>query len=84
MILYKEKARYTDEARKQRTKGVVTLAVVIRADGAVTDIMVVKGLPNGLDDEAIAAAKKVRFQPATQSGRPVSVKGSLEFTFSPW
>ncbi|HKX32462.1 MAG TPA: energy transducer TonB [Blastocatellia bacterium] len=81
-ILYKEKAKYTEEARQNKIQGVVTLSVVFGSDGVVSQIRVVRGLPDGLTEKAIEAAKKIRFQPAVKNGSPVSVRGNLEFTFN--
>jgi TonB family protein len=80
-ILYRTKARYTEYARQNRVEGTVVLSVVFRVDGAITDIKVVRGLPDGLTEKAIEAAKAIRFEPAVQNGTPVSVRGSLEFSF---
>ncbi|HEX5081076.1 MAG TPA: energy transducer TonB [Blastocatellia bacterium] len=35
-----------------------------------------------MTEKAIEAAKKLRFNPAVKDGQPVSVRGSLEFTFN--
>jgi TonB family protein len=82
-ILYKEKAKYTEEARRTGVQGTVVLNMVFRADGAITNIRVLRGLPDGLTEKAIEAARKIRFQPAVRNGTPVSVRGNLEFTFNP-
>ena len=81
-ILYKEKAKYTEEARQNKVQGTVVLNVVFTADGRITNIKVVRGLPDGLTEKAIEAAQKIRFQPAVKAGQPVSVRGTLEFTFN--
>jgi TonB family protein len=81
-ILYKEKAKYTQEARDNTVEGTVVLSAVFAADGQLSDISVIKGLPHGLTENAIIAAKKIRFEPATKNGKAVSVRGNLEFTFS--
>jgi TonB family protein len=80
-ILYKEKGKYTEEARNNRIEGTVVLNVVFTADGRITSIRVLRGLPDGLTEKAIEAALKVRFNPAVKNGVPVSVRGNLEFTF---
>ncbi|HKC89099.1 MAG TPA: M56 family metallopeptidase [Blastocatellia bacterium] len=80
-ILYREKAQYTREAKDNKVEGVVILRVVFGVDGQVSDINVVRGLPYGLTENAIIAAKKIRFEPAVKDGRPVSVRGNLEFNF---
>lgn len=81
-ILYREKARYTEEARQNKIQGTVILSVVYGVSGRISDIRVVRGLPNGLTVTAIDAAKKIRFRPAMRDGQPVSVRGNVEFNFS--
>jgi len=58
------------------------LSIVFRANGRITDIKVIRGLPYGLSACAIDAAKKIRFRPAIRDGQPVSVRGSVEFNFT--
>ncbi len=81
-ILYKERARYTEEARRNLLQGTVVLSVVFGADGLLHDIRTIKGLPYGLTENAIEAAKNIRFQPALRYGKPVSVRTVLEFNFA--
>jgi TonB family protein len=81
-ILYREKAKYTEEARQNKIQGVVMLQVVFHVNGSLTDIRVIRGLPDGLTEKAIEAAKKIRFNPAVKNGAPVSVRGQLEFSFN--
>jgi TonB family protein len=81
-ILYKENAKYTEEARENVTHGTVALSVVFRSDGSITDIRTLSGLPYGLNEMAISAARAVRFEPGIKDGQPVSVRGRLEFTFN--
>jgi TonB family protein len=80
-ILYKVKASYTEDARRNRIEGEVVLNVVFAANGTINSIRVVRGLPDGLTEKAIEAALKTRFQPAVENGAPVSVRGDLSFTF---
>jgi TonB family protein len=81
-ILYQEKAEYTEEAQEKGIEGVVQLSVVFGADGRIGKIEILKGLPGGLSEEAVAAARKIRFEPARKDGRTVDVTGTIEFTFS--
>jgi TonB family protein len=81
-ILYKERARYTEEARRNLLQGTVVLSVVFGADGLLHDIRTIKGLPYGLTENAIEAAKNIRFQPAMRYGKPVNVRTVLEFNFA--
>jgi len=81
-ILYREKASYTDEARKAGVGGSVVLNIVFGEEGVIRNIRVIRGLPFGLTEQAIIATKKIRFEPAYKNGEPVSVRGNLEFTFN--
>lgn len=81
IIVYKERARYTEEARQNQVQGTVLLRATFSAEGRILDIRVIRGLPDGLTENAIAAAQRIRFQPALQNGLPISVRASLEFNF---
>jgi hypothetical protein len=78
-ILHKEKPKYTLEAYGHNVQGEVVLSAVFA--GRITGIRVVCGLPHGLTENAIAAAKKIRFEPAVKNGAPVSVRATLIYTF---
>jgi TonB family protein len=82
VILEKPTPGYTDEARSKGTQGKVVLSVILTRDGKVGGVEVVKGLPDGLTQKAIEAARAIRFQPAEASGRPVSVLRNVEYIFT--
>jgi len=81
-IIYKERADYTPEAQEKKVEGKVVLSVVFGTDGKIEAIRVESGLPYGLTEEAIKAVRRIRFEPAMKDGKPVSVRGNLEFSFS--
>ena len=81
-IVSRPKPSYTEEARKNQIAGVVVLRAVFSASGQVTNIHAVSGLPNGLTEQAIAAAKQIKFVPATKDGRPVSTWMQLQYDFN--
>jgi TonB family protein len=81
-ILYKEKAPYTEAARLNKIQGRVVLNILFGADGVIKDIRTVQGLSHGLTESAIQAAQRIRFQPAMENGRPVSVRVRVEFDFA--
>ncbi|MBA3241928.1 MAG: energy transducer TonB, partial [Acidobacteria bacterium] len=64
LIVSKPEPGFTEEARKENVTGIVRLRAVLSSSGAVTNISVVKGLPGGLTEKAVAAARNIRFQPA--------------------
>jgi TonB family protein len=81
LILSREKAQYTQEAKDNKVEGTVVLRVVFGADSQIKKIEVVRGLPHGLTEKAIEAAKKIRFEPAMKDDQPVSVPGKIEYSF---
>lgn len=82
LITSKPEPSFTEEARRNGTEGVVRLRAVLSVTGQVTNIVVVKGLPDGLTEKAIVAATKIRFKPAEKDGRPVSQYVTLEYNFN--
>jgi tetratricopeptide (TPR) repeat protein len=81
-FLYREKAKYTEEARQAKMQGTVSLQAIFRSDGMVVIDRVIRYLPYGLTLKAVETASKIRFTPAMKDGTPVSVRGSLDFTFN--
>jgi tetratricopeptide (TPR) repeat protein len=80
-ILYKEMVEYTEIARINRLKGPIVLSAFFLANGGLSGIKVVRGLPDGLTRRAINVMKRVRFTPASLNSDPVSVRGNIEFDF---
>ena len=73
---------YTEEARKNNVTGTVVLKLVLGSNGSVSNIRVVKGLPDGLSEKAIAAARQIQFRPAQKDGRAVSQWLTIEYNFN--
>jgi len=82
VITVKPAPGFTEEARKNNVEGTVRLRAILSASGSVQGISVVKGLPDGLTEKAIAAAKQIRFTPAQKDGRTVSQYVTLEYNFN--
>ncbi len=80
-VLTKVAPEYTEMARKARVQGVVIVQAVIREDGQVAGTKILKGLPMGLDQQAVAAIKQWVFEPATREGKPVAVYYNLTVDF---
>ena len=81
-LLLKPEPQYTEEARRNQVTGTVMLRVVFSSAGHVEQIHAVQTLPFGLTEKAIAAARQIRFVPATKAGHPVSVWMQLEYNFN--
>jgi protein TonB len=67
------KGTYTDDARRRGIQGDVLLEIVVRRDGSVGDVRLLRGLDRGLDQRAIDAVRQWRFSPAKRHGAPVDV-----------
>lgn len=81
-IISKPRPSYTDSARVNNIQGTVVLRVTFLANGQVGGVSVVRGLSNGLNEQAIAAAKSIRFEPAKRGGVPYSVQKTIEYNFA--
>lgn len=74
--------KYTKDARKNKVEGTVVIRCIFSSTGKVTDIRVISRLPDGLTEKAVAAARLIRFKPATKNGKPVSMYMQLEYNFT--
>ena len=78
----KPEPSYTEAAREACVDGVVKLRLVLASDGTVKHILPLKSLSHGLTEKAIAAARKIKFVPATKNGRPASQWAVIEYSFN--
>jgi len=81
-IVYKEKARYTAEVRSKGIEGTVTLRVTFLASGGIGSITTIRGLPCGLTENAVEAARKMRFEPERVDGVARTTSRPVTFTFN--
>lgn len=81
-IALRPRALYTDEARRKQVSGNVLLSVTFSANGSIENVSALKELPNGLTNQAIAAAKKIVFIPRIEDGVPQTVTKKVEYSFS--
>lgn len=82
LITFKPEPGFTEKARSDNVSGVVRLRALLKYDGTVEVGEVIQGLPEGLTERAVEAAKKIRFQPAMRNGRAVSQSVILEYNFN--
>ena len=81
VITFKPEPSFTEKALDNDVYGVVRLRAVLSSKGALTNVSVVKSLPDGLTEKAIDAAKQIRFTPARRYGHAVSQYVTLEYYF---
>jgi len=73
---------YPEIAQEAGIEGVVVVQAFIDEKGRVKETIILKGVPNtGLDEAAMEAIRKTKFQPAEQRERPVAVWISIPVNF---
>lgn len=82
VLVIKPEPAYTEVARQKGITGTVVLKVVFTSDGNVVNIITAAGLPYGLTEQAIKAARKIKFVPAVKEGKFVSMWMQLEYNFN--
>jgi periplasmic protein TonB len=73
---------YTDEARESKVQGIVTLEVLVGADGRAAQIHVTKGIGMGLEERTLQSVRGWHFTPARDAAhRPVAAWVTIEVLF---
>ena len=73
--------KYPQTAIQEHIEGEVVLYGVIRPDGSVDSIQVVRSLDPQLDANSVAAFSQWKFQPATKNGEPISLEAIVHIPF---
>lgn len=81
-IITRSTPGYTDQARTKNTQGSVVLLVLFDRDAKVKGSIPIRGLENGLTEQAYLAANKITFEPAQKAGKPVAMLRGVEYLFS--
>jgi len=76
----KPKAVLSEEAKRLKLSGRVTVKVIVDESGKVVSALALNG-PAALREAAIAAAKQATFAPVIQDGITVRVTGTLTYDF---
>lgn len=79
--VYLPNAEYSEKARRDKVDGSVLLSFVVTEDGTTSDIRVVRTLGDGLDEQAVKAVQRWRFNPAELDGEPVPTRIRTEMSF---
>ena len=80
--VFKPRANYTEEARKNQTQGTVMLRVTFLANGAIGAVSPITFLPDGLTEQAKIAASKIVFLPQMVKGKTVNVTKQVHYSFT--
>ena len=83
-LIKETKPHYTPDAMSAKIQGAIMLEAVIRRDGTVGEVRVVRSLDKefGLDEEAVKTVKEWRFAPGKKDGVDVPVLVEIEMTFT--
>jgi TonB family protein len=80
-VIYKRNPGYTEEARRAKLSGSVTLKLIVDKEGMARNIQVVQSLGMGLDEKAIEAVRQWKFRPGQKDGQPVNEIVTVEVNF---
>lgn len=74
--------RFPKEAIENNVSGRVFLQFVVRKDGSIGDVEIIKGIGYGCDAEAVRVVKSMpNWKPGREKGVPVNVKYTLPVAF---
>ena len=77
-----DKIKYPAQARRMGIEGRVFVQFVIDKDGSITEVVAVKGIGAGCDEEAVRILQgSPKWKPGKQRGKPVKQRMVLPITF---
>lgn len=82
VIVKRFRPDYTEAAKSGEVQGTVRIRATFGANGNITKIIVIKGLPEGLTRQAIFATLRMKFLPFEKNAKPVSVVKMINYGFN--
>jgi TonB family protein len=79
--IYTPDPEYSEKARRLKINGTVILSLIVGIDGLPRNVKVEKGIGYGLDENALEAVRKWKFQPAMKNRRLVETHISVTTSF---
>jgi TonB family protein len=80
-VIHSVEPEFTDEARRAKYEGIVSIQLIVDKSGNPQDIQVVRHLGMGLDQKAVEAVRQYKFSPAVYQGHPVAVQMVINVNF---
>ena len=75
--------KYPEGAMKNNIQGKVFVTFIVRADGSISDVKIIRGIGGGCDEEAMRVVKMMpKWNPGEQKGKPVDVQFNLPIRFA--
>lgn len=72
---------YPPAARRANVQGAVVVRGIVRRDGTIDNVEIIKDLPHGLGEAARRAVSRWRFRPATYRGESIDVYYTVTVNF---
>ena len=72
---------YPALARRANVAGAVVIRGIVRKDGTIDNVEIIKDLPYGLGESAREAVEQWKFRPATYRGEPIDVYYTVTVNF---
>lgn len=82
VLLNSPRLAYTDDARKSKIQGAVSMVILVTEMGDIDSVIVFRGLGHGLNERAIEAARELKFSPATRNGKPIPYWTKVQIEFN--
>ena len=74
--------KYPESAKKNKQEGRVFVGFVVEKDGSISNVSVMRGVCEELDNEAVRVVKTLpKFTPGMNNGKPVRVQYTLPIVF---
>lgn len=71
--------KYPEAAIKKFVEGEITLSFDVKPDSTVSNIVLISGVGNGVDEELKKLIQSMKFIPAVQNGRAVKMNTMYSF-----
>ncbi len=79
---FQENMKYPALAKEKGIEGLVAVSFIVRADGGVDQIAILRGIGEGCDEEAYRMVKESgKWTPGKLDGKPVAVQMRLPIQF---
>jgi protein TonB len=81
VVAQKVDPKYPPSLVNEHVEGEVVLYAVIRRDGSVDRVQLVRGIDEQLDSNAMQALSQWKFRPGSRQGTPVEIEAIVHIPF---
>jgi len=81
-IISKPRAFYTNVARNKGISGTVKILVLFGSSGQIEGAILKNSIGGGLDENALTAARQIKFTPRIEDGKPITIMRTVEYSFT--